>query len=1115
MMLVWFLALSFRIPAAVALDRHYFIAALDIDWNYAPTGHNLVTDDNKKSREKIETRKDRIGSIYKKAIYRGYTDNTFTQPIPVPEWAGLLGPPIKAEVGDIVYIHFQNMATGSNFSVHPHGFLYNKIHEGALYIDGTSGNEKLEDAVPPGGTATYVWKIGDEHAPTNDDDNCAAYTYHSHTRAPKDVDTGLVGVAVLCKKGTLHTDGRRKDVDKEFYLYADVTDENNSWYSDQNLHKCRNYTACKSLKDKKCMKFLQSNRMPHINGYVYGNLRDFIACEGEKVVWYFMSINRATHTVQALGQTMIIERKRTDTAVLFPASVYSGYMIPSNPGRWLLYCRNLNHYDGGMSSFLTVTKYSPSCAGLPVIPPVTNPTLTRTYFLAIEEVLWDYAPGFDNNKTIVVSKFLNRGKQRIGSVYKKAMYIEYTDGTFTVQKARNIRHMHYGLAGPPIKAQVGERVIVVVLNKASRHFSFLANGVSMTKENEGAYYKNARLGKHMNGAIIKPGAVRTYEFDVTKHSAPTPWNEDCITYMYHSAVDITRDIYAGLFGPLLVCKPGTLALDGSQNGVDREFFVNWMVIDENLSWYIDDNIARFTSQMAVNKTDQKFKTSNKIRAINGRTFGTLDGLQMCTGENVKWHMYGLGGQVDHHHFSFEGNNFKFDSRNLDTASVFPGVGHSVNMIPDQTGHLLLRDGQLGFESEGMYAWYNVQSCKKKITLNYPTQRVKHRRGMVRRYYIGVIERSWDYAEAKIDPIDGSDLLNPKHKGYTYVRSDPPFLGSVYHKAMYVEFTDNTFLKMKQRTPEERHLGLLGPFIRGNAGDTIEIVLKNFASHPYNIVPRNVIFNDGSPITNAPLTMPGETRVYAYVIPKRSGPTLNQPNCVGSLYVSRVAPLNDTHSGLVGPFVVCKPGTLDTFGRRTDNIKKEFATGYIIFDESKSNYRNLNFGLITPNSLKNPDFIESNLYHSINGYIYGNLKGLIFSEGEHSAWYVFGLGSVQDIHTVHYHGQLYLRKTSLSLKRDVLEVFAGTYETVEMIGYNPGTWLFHCHVAPHAMEGMEASYTVLPQNGQLEPGQGRYIQGYGQRSRFVQRGHRGCCGHQHSGRRLRVRSRRRQRRRWRN
>lgn len=180
-------------------------------------------------------------------------------------------------------------------------------------------------------------------------------------------------------------------------------------------------------------------------------------------------------------------------------------------------------------------------------------------------------------------------------------------------------------------------------------------------------------------------------------------------------------------------------------------------------------------------------------------------------------------------------------------------------------------------------------------------------------------------------------------------------------------------------------------------------------------------------------------------------------------------MNDTFSGLVGSFVICKRGVLDPVGRRTDGVTKEFATGFIIFDENLSNYRETNFAHVPQATLDDPDFVESNIMHSINGFIYGNLKGLEFSVNEHSAWYVFGLGSVEDIHTVHYHGQLYVRKTSLTLKRDVLEVFAGTYETVEMIGYNPGTWLFHCHVAAHAMEGMETSYTVLPANNTHPPG----------------------------------------------
>ena len=33
---------------------------------------------------------------------------------------------------------------------------------------------------------------------------------------------------------------------------------------------------------------------------------------------------------------------------------------------------------------------------------------------------------------------------------------------------------------------------------------------------------------------------------------------DCITWIYTSSVDLEGDIYAGLVGPLLVCKRGTL-----------------------------------------------------------------------------------------------------------------------------------------------------------------------------------------------------------------------------------------------------------------------------------------------------------------------------------------------------------------------------------------------------------------------------------------------------------------------------------------------------------------------------------------------------------------------------
>ncbi|XP_045214555.2 ferroxidase HEPHL1-like [Mercenaria mercenaria] len=1066
MELFWTLIFALGVNFSSAMERHYYIAAVEVDWNYAPSGRNLASADNELSREKIDCRIDRIGSTYKKAIYRGFTDETFTKPDLVPEWAGLLGPPIKAEVGDVVIIHFQNWASGSNFSIHPHGFLYDKANEGALYIDGTRGSDKHGDAVPPGGSVTYVWFADKIHAPTLQDDNCVGWGYHSHVRASKDIDTGLAGIAIICRKGMLDQYGNRLDVDKELYLYSDIANENNNWYFGKNLHRCGDPRICWHLKETKNTKFKESNDMYHINGFIYGNLPDFPVCEGENVVWYFMSLNLGVHTIHANGQTMIIDKKRTDTVALQSASFYTGFMTPINQGRWLLYCRNQHSYAEGMMAFLRVEQCQ-SRKG------VTNsaykktavPRRTRTYYLAIEEILWDYAPGLTGYTIPGSDKFLQRGRQRIGSVYKKAVYRKYTDETFTMPAPRGKRELHYSLAGPPIKAEVGERVTVVVLNRASRPYSFLANGVSITKENEGAFYKNSRFDHRETGFIVSPGRVGMYEFDVPKQVAPTPLDTDCITYMYHSAVDLRRDIYTGLFGPLLVCNPGIISPKGKQIGIDREFFLNWMVIDENLSWYIDENINAFTGEpWTVNKEDSLFKQSNNMRVINGRTFGTLHGLSMCLGDRVSWHMYGLGEEFDHHHFSFEGNNFLHDGRKLDTSSVFPGIGQTVTMIPDQAGRLLLRTGQLGYESEGLFAWYDVIVCTDKYPAKIPPPRiVPVVKGVIRRYYVGVIEIIWDYCPEKIDPVNGESLFNPDKAAYIFVRDDPMFVGSVYYKAIYREFTDETFLHIKPRQDDEKHLGILGPFIRGNVGDTIEIVFKNFASFPSNIVPRNVVFKDGSPISSASPTLPGQIRIYRYLIPERSGPLLSQPNCIGSLYSSRVSPMKDTYSGLFGPFVICKSGILDLSGRRTDDVTKEFATAFVIVDENKSHYRDFNFATRAParRNTSNIEFVRSNSYNTINGFIYGNLRGLVFNQGEKSAWYIFGLGSTAGVHTVHFHGQLYLRTASLTLKRDVLELFPGTYETVEMFAYNPGTWIYHCHVRLHATDGMKTVYTVLP------------------------------------------------------
>ncbi|WAR20412.1 HPHL1-like protein [Mya arenaria] len=108
---------------------------------------------------------------------------------------------------------------------------------GALYIDGTSGHAKFDDLVPPGGAITYAWVAANIHAPTKDDENCVPWGYHSHTNGPRDIATGLVGIALICRPGTLGLDGARMDVDRELVVYSDITDETNSWYINENIRR--------------------------------------------------------------------------------------------------------------------------------------------------------------------------------------------------------------------------------------------------------------------------------------------------------------------------------------------------------------------------------------------------------------------------------------------------------------------------------------------------------------------------------------------------------------------------------------------------------------------------------------------------------------------------------------------------------------------------------------------------------------------------------------------------------------------------------------------------------------------------------------------------------------
>src|SRR2546430_16274613 len=92
--------------------------------------------------------------------------------------------------------------------------------------------------------------------------------------------------------------------------------------------------------------------------------------------------------------------------------------------------------------------------------PATAGGRVRTYYIAAEETDWDYAPlGIDmmTGKSFegTAAAYTQPGPNHVGHVYRKAVYREYTDGTFATRKPRAPQDEYLGLLGPVLRPEVG------------------------------------------------------------------------------------------------------------------------------------------------------------------------------------------------------------------------------------------------------------------------------------------------------------------------------------------------------------------------------------------------------------------------------------------------------------------------------------------------------------------------------------------------------------------------------------------------------------------------------------------------------------------------------------
>ncbi len=341
--------------------RTYYIAADEVLWDYAPDGANAITGESFTADEDVFTAQgpNRVGHKYWKSLYRGYTDASFKKLIPRPtscapaakacdDSLGMLGPVIRAVVGDTIKVVFKNN-TSFPASVHPHGVLYRKDSEGAPYADGTRGADTHDDAVPPGGRHTYTWEVPERAGPAAMDGSSVVWMYHSHTDEVADTNAGLIGPMVVTGRGQADlATATPKDVDDEIFSYYTVENENESLHLDKNLEELAGAPHSVPVADEEG--FEESNLMHSINGYVYGNGPVPTMRKGQRVRWYVISLGTEVdlHTPHWHGNTVTMMGMRTDMAELLPGSMKVADMQPDAVGTWLYHCHVNDHIVAGM-----------------------------------------------------------------------------------------------------------------------------------------------------------------------------------------------------------------------------------------------------------------------------------------------------------------------------------------------------------------------------------------------------------------------------------------------------------------------------------------------------------------------------------------------------------------------------------------------------------------------------------------------------------------------------------------------------------------------------------------------------------------------------------------------
>ncbi|HXJ31433.1 MAG TPA: multicopper oxidase domain-containing protein [Gemmatimonadales bacterium] len=343
------------------------------------------------------------------------------------------------------------------------------------------------------------------------------------------------------------------------------------------------------------------------------------------------------------------------------------------------------------------------------------------------------------------------------------------------------------------------------------------------------------------------------------------------------------------------------------------------------------------------------------------------------------------------------------------------------------------------------------------------------------YYVAADTVTWDFTPSGSNQITGQPWDSVERP---FVEAGKWHIGHVALKAMYREYTDSTFATLKPRPPESQYLGILGPLLRAEVGDTIRVVFRNNLDAPTTMHPHGVFYtkaSEGAPYVGGPgerdlegnAVPPGHTHVYIWPVPARAGPASGDGNSILWMYHSHIHEEEDLSTGLLGPIIVSARGATRADGTPKD-VDREVVLAFDEIDEDASRYLKTNlhryatqgdsapivfaFGVA---SAGGPAESQDNFKETLNGYMYGNGPMPTMKVGERVRWYLLASTGFE-IHSPHWHGNTV---QVAHMRTDVAMLLPMGMVVADMVPDNPGIWLVHCHVSSHLRMGMQGRYVV--------------------------------------------------------